>query len=77
MFIRSDKDGTNHTTGYSSQFSFASLIARLFHTSVTSGLTSIIVLWSMLTLKKITQQTNIVNYILLPFFCSTLLVPLC
>lgn len=49
MFIRSKKDGTNHRAGYSSQFSFAPLIARLFHTSVISGLTSIIVLWSIVT----------------------------
>lgn len=52
MFIRSKKDGTDHTTGFSSQFSFASLIARLFHTSVISGLNSIVVLWIIVTFKK-------------------------
>lgn len=49
MFIRSNKDGLNHTAGYSTQFTFASLIVGLFHTSVISGLTSIMLLQTIVT----------------------------
>lgn len=50
--IRSNTDGTNHTAGCSSQFSFASQLQN-FHTSVISDLASIIVLWSTATLNRV------------------------